>query len=172
MCYEYAFIAGSVHLEYAKYLHDKIRSSINSKASIRSKQKYGEKKFHSVRFSNVIFSNFYRRWYTKGTHKTEVPKDLVLSPTACLHWYLGDGSLDSSPRRHMYEITLHTECFDFDSVEYLQYQLSKAADIKVNFRKSKQRRALRIHGDDARQFLNYIGKCPIQSMQYKWRDWK
>lgn len=171
-CYEYSFIAGSVRREYAEYVHRKIGSKLDSKARIKTCQSSGEKDFYSVRFSNVVFKNFYERWYTNGTHKIHVPQDFELSPSVCLHWYLGDGSLDSSARRHMFEITLHTECFDRDSIEYLMNRLSQNVGIAVKTRKSKQWRALRIHGDDARQFLNYIGYCPVASMAYKWRDWR
>ncbi len=178
LCYEYSFIAGSIHKEYAEYVHDIIAKKINSKAQIKvdppkTKAGFKSKTFYSVRFSNIVFKSFYQRWYTNGSIKTIVPEDIKLTPTACLHWYLGDGSLDSRAHAHMFDLALHTENFTHKSVERLKSMLQKAFDIKVTVNKSsKIYYKLRVHGNHARKFLSHIGSCPVKCFEYKWRDWK
>jgi len=180
-CYEYTFIAGSIHEEYAKYLHNILAPKLKSTAKINtvlpptksSKRITGTKKFYVVRFSSVVFKQFYDRWYPSGSIKTTCPDDFDFSPTVCLHWYLGDGSLDSSFRRRMFEITLHTENFKHSEVKKMSESLSDSLGIKTGTKKSnKIYRAIRIHGKYAREFLLHIGSSPVKCFDYKWRDWK
>lgn len=177
-CYDYAFIAGSIHREYAEYLHGILSPKLNSKAKIRlikGGTRRGRlcKDFYEVRFSSVIFKNFYDRWYKNGSIKTDIPDDLNISRTICLHWYLGDGSLDSRMDTHMFDLSLHTENFKQKSVIKLQQLLCNLLHIKVSISKTKQKYfRLRTHGDYARNFLNYIGPPPLGCFKYKWRDWK
>ncbi len=178
-CYEYSFIAGSIHEEYAQYLHDKIAIKLKSRARISTvPPKYREnfgwsKKFYSVRFSSVVFKEFYERWYPNGSIKHTIPDDINLTPVICLHWYLGDGSLDSRCKAHMFDLSLHTENFKKDSIEKLADFLKKILNIKVSISRSKRKYyKLRIHGNDARSFLEYIGKAPVRALAYKWVDWK
>lgn len=176
-CYEYTFIAGSIHREYAEYVHGIIAPKLKSKAKIKvvkpNKNGYPNAKvFYSVRFSSVVFHDFYDRWYPNGSIKTTYPKDIQLLPSTCMHWYLGDGSLDSSFRRKMFEITLHTENFKHSEVDQLSNFLSSSVSIKTGTRKSKKYKAIRIHGKYAREFLKYIGSSPVKCFNYKWRDWK
>ena len=91
-CYEYTFIAGSIHREYAEYLHGILVPKLKSKAKIKvvhpstSKGYPNAKTFYSVIFSSVVFKEFYDRWYPCGSIKTTYPEDLQLTPISCLHW--------------------------------------------------------------------------------------
>lgn len=178
--YEYTFIAGSIHKEYAEYLHGILAPKLKSKAKMRTisppkNKKSGyptNKPFYSVRFSSVVFKNFYARWYPEGSIKITYPKDLELTPTTCLHWYLGDGSLDSSFRRRMFEITLHTENFKHSEVDKMSELIFCSLNINTGVQNSKKYKKIRIHGQHARQFLEYIGPSPIECFKYKWKDWK
>lgn len=82
--------------------------------------------FYSYRVSSVLFKSFYDRWYPHGSIKVSVPEDLELNPTVCLHWYMGDGSLDCREQVKMFDINLHTENFNKQSIDIL---LKKLLDI-------------------------------------------
>lgn len=179
-CYEYSFIAGSIHKDYAEYVHKILSRKLKSKAQIKTVKPNLDKKsainsvkdFYSYRFSSVVFKSFYDSWYPKGSTKTTVPTNLKLSPTTCLHWYLGDGSLDSRSDAKMFELSLHTENFELESVSKLWRDIEKLG-IKCSVAKSsKKYYKIRIHGNHARKFLKYIGRSPVKSFEYKWRDWK
>lgn len=177
-CYEYSFIAGSIHREYAEYLRSFIAEKLQSTAKINiipPKIRFGRRcrPFYSVRFSSVVFRHFYDRWYPKCSIKTTIPDDLILSSKLCLHWYWGDGSLDSRINARMFELCLHTENFSKASVEKLRLMLENVLLAKVSIgRTHKKYFKLRIHGDEARKFLNYIGPNPLACFAYKWKDWK
>jgi len=176
--YEYTFIAGSIHKEYAEYLHGILAPKLKSKAHIKiikpnDKGFPNTKTFYSVRFSSVVFKSFYDRWYPSGSIKTTCPQDLALTPATCLHWYLGDGSLDSDFKRRMFEITLHTENFGYSYIDDLSGLLSSSIQIKTGTKNAKKKyKVIRIHGKHARGFLKYIGSSPVKCFDYKWRDWK
>ena len=176
-CYEYSFIAGSIHKDYAQYLHGILSKKLGSEAKIGiCKPKYRKdfgwsKTFYSVRFSNVVFNPFYERWYPHGSIKTTVPDDLKLTPKVCLHWYMGDGSLDCRLNKKMFDLSLHTENFEDASINILIEKMSTSGFDMKKKASSKKYTLLRIHGNKARSFLAYMGKSPVKSLSYKWRDW-
>jgi len=69
------------------------------------------------------------KWYTKVNGKTIkiVPKDLELTPTTLLFWYLGDGSLvrRRNDNIHVPTIVLATNGFLKEDVEFLQKKLKE-----------------------------------------------
>ena len=74
----------------------------------------------------------------------------------------------------MFDLTLHTENFRVDDINFIANQLKTILNINL-LRIEKERNkyyVISIHGDCARKFLKYIGQCPISQMSYKWRDWK
>ena len=176
-CYEYTFIAGSIRKEYAEYLHSKLAKKLGSRAKVKpvKPKKSGfpnTKVFYSVRFSNVIFTDFYSRWYPQGSIKVSVPEDLKLTATSCMHWYLGDGSLDSRYKQRMFDLVLHTENFNAKAINMLIDKLKSVGHYFKTRRSKNKYTALRIHGDKARSFLAYIGQSPVKAFNYKWVDWK
>jgi len=122
--------------------------------------------YHSKRYPEL--TDFYQRWYPNG--KKHVPKDLVLTPITCLHWYLGDGSLNS-PLPTPY-ITLSTQAFTKEEVEFLVSLLNEiVGEAKVG--KHPSGPVITMSSKAARRFLEYIGPCPepIQHIYgYKWRS--
>ena len=174
---EYNFIAGSIHLDYAEYLHDLLSKKLGSKAKIskavKSKTAFAsQRNYYVVRFSNRVFESFYDRWYPKFSKKSVIPKDLIINPIVCKHWYWGDGSLDCRKKVNMFDLALHTEGFNHESLVWIQKQILKAVGIKFTIAKTKGYEKLRVHGDKARAFLKYIGRNNISSFDYKWADWK
>jgi DNA-binding XRE family transcriptional regulator len=74
------------------------------------------------------------KWYTKVNGKTVkiVPKDLELTPTTLLFWYLGDGSLvrRRNDENRVPHISLATNSFSREDVEFLQEKLKR---LGLNF---------------------------------------
>jgi hypothetical protein len=169
-CYEYSFIAGSVHREYAKYLYARLQPKLHSRASIKTigipkRKKSGflpSRPFYSIRFSSVVFKSWYDRWYPNGSIKASVPNDLVLTPVVCLHWFLGDGSISHRT------ITLHTDNFEKQYVERLVRGLNS---IKIDAKPAREKNkydVIRLTTSGSSKFLAYIGASPIKEMSYKW----
>ena len=170
-CYEYTFIAGSIHKEYAEYVHGILAPKLKSKAQIQvvkpnKNKKSGfptNKPFYSVRFSSVVFRSFYERWYPNGSIKTSCPTDLALTSTTCLHWYLGDGSINNK------SITLYTDNF---KQKYAKWLLEELSDRKI-FGKlrldKKQYSVIKLGVKDSSKFLKFVGVCPVDCFLYKWR---
>jgi len=79
-------------------------------------------------FSHSSLKKLRKRWYTKLNGKTQkiVPKDLDITPTTLLFWYLGDGSLirHRNPNRVPW-IVLATNNFLREDVETLTKKNSR-----------------------------------------------
>jgi len=104
----------------------------------------------------------YKQWYPNG--KKIVPKNIELTPLTCRQWYIGDGSLgyEKNGKAH---ITLYTIGFIVSDVEWLKKQL-----IKLGFKATRQpsNNSIGISVSSVKDFLEYIGDCPVEHYQYKW----
>lgn len=107
--------------------------------------------------SNIVFNRIWKNWYPNN--KKHVPKNLQITNTVALFWYLGDGSLD---KKDSY-IKFCTDSFDNESLEYLQTQL-KRWSVWINH-KNRRIYMKRIF---VRSFLEYIGNCPVTCYSHKW----
>lgn len=93
-----------------------------------------------------------------------MPRDLKLTPLVCRQWYIGDGCL-KKPRRGGPYITLATDAFPVLSVKWLVGQL-----VNLRFRATrwKSENEISISAYSTKDFLDYIGECPVECYQYKW----
>lgn len=111
------------------------------------------------------------KWYKeiKGKYKKIVPRDIELTSTVLLHWYLGDGSLN----RHRNDnrvpaIVLATNCFSNEDIDFL---IQKLAELNLNFYPIKYKSGFT--GNDCGfalwsktqdgtpfRFFKMIGECP------------
>lgn len=119
---------------------------------------------------NPTFTEIYHKWYVNKIKI--IPADLVLTPTICLLWYLGDGSLVIPTRGHKMHINFATHCFEKKEIEdVLISQLSKynSKITKSGVSKNdKQQYSIEIPGRNVDSFLHYIGDCPVRYYSYKW----
>ncbi len=94
---------------------------------------------YSLYTSHELFIRLRRRLYTKINGKTQkvVPRDLELTPTTLLFWYIGDGSLVRHPDPNRVPwIVLATNNFRKEDVEFL---IQKLKELGLNFYAVKYR---------------------------------
>ena len=133
---------------------------------------YGKYKTHHAN-TKIIPSllDEYYRWYPNSTKKQIIPKDLRLTKTSMLHWYLGDGHY---ARHNGENITFSTDCFDKESVEFIAKQLMSILDdctgvMVYEHKKGKYR--IRLQRITAYKFMKFIYPDEMPpSMKYKFRD--
>lgn len=65
------------------------------------------------------FHPYYKRWYSVGSKKQLVPRDLQLTPQALALWYLGDGTVTEG------RVKFCTHSFSHESVQFLRDQLER-----------------------------------------------
>jgi len=121
--------------------------------------------------TNPSLTEIYDRWYPDGIKI--VPRDLELTPLVCLHWYIGDGCLETNHKTKQQYIELHTQGFNESNIDLLVQKLN---DLGFIARKAKAKLnklghmtyKITISSKSMTKFLKYIGKCPVESYEYKW----
>lgn len=159
------FQYGSKHLEYIKYVSKTLQSfGIEQSGKIREKydKKWNSYAYQYASLSYVELLPIRKQWYPEG--KKIVPKDIELTPLTCRQWVIGDGSLKHEKKRRPH-IILATYGFVIEDVKWLVGQL-----IKLGFKATRQpnNNSIRISQYSTKDFLDYIGKCPVECYQYKW----
>ena len=118
--------------------------------------------YHYASLSYEELYSLYEKWYSNG--KKIVPKDIELTSLTCRQWYIGDGSLkhpkDSNP-----SIILYTMGFTIEDVEFL---ISKLKELGFKTTRRPADNTIHISAYSTLDFLNYIGKCPVECYEYKW----
>jgi hypothetical protein len=112
--------------------------------------------------THTAFYGLYQRFYPEG--KKRLPLDLILTPTKCLHWYLGDGF------RSKKRCVLATCAFHIDALKNVMSQL------EVFHPHTRKVASTMSHPYGygivlTLDFLDHIGSCPseIESIYgYKW----
>ena len=160
-----SFGYSSKYLEYINYITDTLKTfSIHQTGA--TKEKYHKDmncySYHYESCSYEELYEIYKYWYPK--RKKIVPKDLKLTSLVCRQWYIGDGSLVHYKNNNPY-IKLGTDGFSVSDVKWLVKQLNK-----LGFKSTRWLSSNRIHISvhSTKDFLDYIGKCPVECYQYKW----
>lgn len=107
----------------------------------------------------------YERWYPE--RKKRIPEDLVLTPLVCRQWYIGDGGLLPAWGKDQYA-RFATCCFTVDEVVFLADKL-KDLGFDARIQRDRSYLLIRLTVQSTRDFLKYIGHCPIACYAYKWR---
>ena len=135
--------------------------------------------FHTP--TNPTLTKIYNKFYPNSGEKI-VPEDIELTPTTCLHWYIGDGFLlhgkryfKEKPSSQLSQhIQLMTQCFDEHSIDILIAKLNQAVGIECEKfetnlnKKGRMKYIIKIPPKYFTKFLKYIGPCPVESYKYKW----
>jgi len=104
------------------------------------------------------------KWYPEGSRKKIVPKDLKLNSLICRQWYIGDGGFHNLAAGRP-DIVFSTNDFDKASIDYLLKEL-RGKGFKVTHQPSHNKIGMSVKS--VKDFLEYIGPCPIDCYQYKW----
>ena len=163
--YSAIFAYSSKHPEYIKYISNTL-SSFGIEGSKIRKQK--DKKLGNVyySFSSLSYEELlpiYKHWYLNG--KKKIPRDLKLTPIVLRQHHIGDGSLEhQKPGNGRPRIKLATCGFSIPDVNWLVQEL-----IKLGFKATRQptRNIIAISAHSTKDFLDYIGDCPVKCYRYK-----
>ena len=160
--YSACFAYTSKYLEYIKYVSNILKSSGIEQAGKIGNLCFGI--YHGYEYTSRNYAELLpirKKWYPQG--KKIVPRDIKLTPLVCRQWYIGDGCLTHSKTSSC--ILLSTCGFPIPDVEFLKEGL-----LKLGFKSTRQPsgNTIRISVYSTKDFLNYIGPCPVQCYQYKW----
>jgi LAGLIDADG DNA endonuclease family len=114
--------------------------------------------------TNESFTAARRKWYP-GDVKCP-PDDLKITETVALFWYLGDGSLQKRAGRSD-RINLSTHGFSMYGIDVLLKELKRIGFDQVGVYKDYGKPRLYLK-HDVRDWLTFVGPCPVACMQYKW----
>lgn len=156
------FTYTSKHLEYAQYISTTL-ASFGIRQSGRVYEVYfKDPKYHAYSYRSRAYVEllpFRMDWYPEG--KKEVSKRIVLTPLVCRQWYIGDGCLD---RKRM-SIRLYTNAFPVSDVKWLIEELDKIGILST---RQPSNNSIYVSVHSTKDFLSYIGKCPVECYKYKW----
>lgn len=165
--YSARFVYSSKHKEYAQYISDTLRSFGIEQAGKIYKQedkRYGSFSYKYKSLSYIELLPIRKKWYPNG--KKIVPKNIDLTPLMLRQEYIGDGCLVHRKNRSSY-IKFCTEGFTIPDVEFLCHQINKLKIKAVTFRRRSSKN-IRISSYSVKDFLNYVGSCPVECYKYKW----
>jgi hypothetical protein len=172
------FTYGTINREWTDYLREALSeiemSIVRTQPETRTvdedgKVSHRQEKYVWETLVHTGLTEQRKRWYPDG--KKIVPRDLVLTPTVLLHWYIGDGSVKKpGPKSEKQEIFLHSNCFNDNDIDFL---IEKLAGLGIEARANrtsptKSGQKLRIVNSSIPRFFNVIGQCPVPSYQKKW----
>jgi len=162
--YSAKFQYSSKYLEYIQYVSDTLKSfGIQQSGKIRKNYSgYAHNEaycYSSLNYPELL--SIRKRWYPKG--KKIIPKDLELTPLLLRQEHIGDGCLKHPKNGNPY-IQLATCGFLINDVEWLILQLNK-----LGFKSTRQpnNNTIYISTYSTKDFLDYIGKCPVKCYNYK-----
>lgn len=169
--YQFVYTSKSKqHVDYvcAPFLDFGVREGIKytSVYDKRTCKTYSRYTFRTM--YDILFTEEYHRWYVDGVK--HIPANLVLNPTICLIWYIGDGCLCNG--RASQHIKLSTHCFNLSELQNIILpQLHAFEPSLVHCGEGKDGRDqyfVYIPHKHIQEFLSYIGQCPFDDYLYKW----
>lgn len=149
----------------AVLLESNLKSKIQGKSSVLSLNSESSRELTAIR----------SQWYAEEKERI-VPLDFSITPIAVLAWYLSDGSL-----RNKKDVNLYSCGFPMESQLILVREFGKigivprvysrrSSPTDFSFDPDKSYYYLHISVKDTRTLFEYMGKCPVPSMLYKWPD--
>ena len=165
-CYSARFHYGSKYLEYIEYVRDTLKSfGIEQAGNIQRRHiTHRNMDTYAYDYCSKAYPELLpirKQWYPEG--KKIIPKDIKLTPLTLRQHYIGDGYLSHREKRNPH-IILCSDAFPISCVNWFICQLKY-----LGFKTTRQPSHNRIHisSYSAKDFLSYIGICPVQCYQYK-----
>jgi len=159
----------SKYLEYANYVSNTLKSFGIKKAGKINKYYRKEMDCYDYHYASLSYPELLsirKRWYPKG--KKIIPRDLKLTPLVLRQEHLGDGTLIHY-KKGKPAIVLSTDGFSIEDVNWLVNELNKL-DFKSTRRNCDN--SIHISTYSTKDFLSYIGECPVKCYDYKWDYYK
>jgi len=162
-CFRYI----SKYLEYCEYVRDTLKMFGIEQAGkinyyIGGWSVNGVYKYTTRSYAELL--TIRKKWYPEG--KKIVPKDIKLTPLTCRQWYIGDGSLKHPQYGRPY-IKLCTNGFTISDVNFL---VGKLIDLGFKTTRQPSENVVSISPYSTKEFLSYIGECPVKCYRYKWES--
>lgn len=153
---------GFKYRRFAEYIDRYLDLDGNIHKKVHKSTRY--KKGYCVQYglmskNNTVFTEEHRRWYPSG--KKIIPNDFRFSPISMNIMYLGDGHLDKTNKY----IVLSTQSFDKNNIERTIIKGLIGVGIECHVTPANTVLIPKYYVPD---FLDYIGKCPIDCYSYKW----
>lgn len=104
----------------------------------------------------------YRSWYSSGSKV--FPDDIRLTPTVLKHWFVGDGTFNSTNSNFYIYISSVNEEQNKEKVESYFEQTPISIDTWESYTGST---FMRFNKDNAERLFEYIGE-PVPGYEYKW----
>ena len=144
---------------FASY-NPRVRKRILKPSNIRGKTLPVQVQYEGAA-AHPDFEEQAKRWYPYG--KKIVPKDLLLTPTSLLLWYLGDGCYERQCGHG--HIVLHTQSFSAGDIDEILIPKLALLNIKATRRRGP---TLYIGTGSLRAFFNCVGwQSPVVCYHYK-----
>jgi len=162
--YSGRFRYASKYLEYIQYVSDTLKS-FGIKRTGKINKKYHKKMncytYHYASLSYPELLSIRKRWYPKG--KKIIPRDLKLTPLVLRQEHIGDGCLIHYKKNNP-AIVLSTDGFTIENVNWFVNELNK-----LGFKSTRRNcnNTIHISTKSTKDFLSYIGECPVECYQYK-----
>jgi hypothetical protein len=156
------FSHSTANIYYGQYLYNKlIRDNVPLlKKEYLPPRNNGKPQFRTRTVTNQYWTSLYHKWYKSNTKI--VPYDIKLTKEVCLHWFLGDGYFEQGT------IKISTCGFNKEEVLMLSNLLSKEG-FKSNINKrSGGFYIIRFSRCSYRDFLYWIGDCPVIGYEHRW----
>ena len=166
--YSARFTYGSKYLEYIEYVRDTLKSFGIKQAGKICKQinkRQGNVSYHYYSCGYPELLIIRKQWYPEG--KKIIPRDIKITPITVRQHYIGDGNI-YCPKTGNPSIRLCTYGFTVMDVEYY---MGKLVELGIKATRNIQN-AINISAYSVKDFLKYIGDCPVECYQYKWGTMK
>lgn len=154
----------SKYPEYLKYVRDTLNSFGIEQAGKIVEEYSKNFDCYTYHYNSRCYAelySIYKQWYPEG--KKIIPRDIEITPLTLRQHYIGDGTLRHQENRNPF-IKLCTYGFPIIDVKYFLKKLTKLG-IKATI---NARNAIRISSCSTKDFLDYIGECPVKCYKYKW----
>lgn len=152
------------HKEFADYINKclGLGSYIHKKVHVSDRYKAGLcVQWGLYSSNNIVFTKERNRWYCGPAKEKIVPSDFRFSSTSMNILYLCDGSLIRNEH-----IVICTDSFQRDNLNNTLILWLKKAGIDCWVTKINR---IYIPKKSTKDFLHYIGGCPVECYKYKWR---
>lgn len=130
---------------------------------------------YKIRTRRIPGLNQYTRWYKSG--KKVFPREIDLTPTVLLHWYVGDGDYDTHGEQSRIRISTTNE---IDNRNKIEYYFENGPGVEISNWSIWERKDGSKNGrivftrDETEKLFKYMSlsqdPTPLPGFEYKWPE--